>query len=677
MNASSPPAEPLDILWIGTPGDGQKALARLVPAIRVSAHDEDSALVVLASPDVQPDLLVVDATDSAVDALAVLERLRTTSIDLPVVLLSAPGDLLVTRAAQVALCDVVVKTADFVQQLPHAFTQARTRHDLAAMFRSSRQTEERLRTILEFQPAVTCLIAPDGSISAINQAGLLLLGGGSEQVQGRSITNFVPAGERDGLVAILRRSVAGETLEFDHAIARPDGTIVPVTLRVVPLRTGEAVSVVATIIQRRVQTGPDAATLDALDHALVEVESLRAEREQHRSEQEQRAKAEIERAALAAALDDARAKGTAAESALAETKSQLLSAESTLETERASSAARSNAVSEARAHWNQEHERLEQLHAEHTTLAATLADTREQLAFAESAFATERAEWAEQTRLMATERSEWTRRREQHEEMRRASSALGETLSETRARLSGAESTLDAERQAHTAERAESERERSRWQAERETWAVERGQWVAERDQLAQITTERDALTLTVEEGRVQLAAAEAGLAAERATWSAKYAAALGDRTQWTAERQQHEKLQVEYARLSNAGEQARSAIAALEAELAREREEWSRRDHDARVAHDGAVADRDAERQRAAALRSEIAALRTRIEELQNLQRRAAADHESMLHLRRELLRFTTEIENQCRTVIERQEENLRLTEEVGVSNAVEPITR
>src|SRR4051812_18502982 len=58
MNASSPSAEPLDILWIGTPGEAQNALVRLVPGIRVSAHDEDSALVVLASPDVQPDLLV-------------------------------------------------------------------------------------------------------------------------------------------------------------------------------------------------------------------------------------------------------------------------------------------------------------------------------------------------------------------------------------------------------------------------------------------------------------------------------------------------------------------------------------------------------------------------------------------------------------------------------------------
>lgn len=867
MNPSSPAAEPLDILWIGTPGDGQKALSRLVPGIRISAHDEDSAFVVLTTPDVQPDLLLVDASDTAVDALAVLERLRTTSIDLPVVLLAAPSDVLVTRAAQAALCDVVVKTADFVQQLPHAFTQARARHDLAAMFRGSRQTEERLRTILEFQPAVTCLIAPDGSISAINQAGLLLLGGGREQVQGRPITGFVPAAERGGLVDILRRIVAGESLEFDHSIARPDGKTVPVTLRAVPLRSGQAVSVVATIVQRRVQAAPDAATLEALDHALAEVESLRSERAQQRSEQEQRhAKAEIDQVALAAALDDARAKGTAAESALADervasarqaemvaaeraqwtaerdqwtteraqsaqlrtangeltvaveqlrgqlaaaeaalatersasateraaaaeeragreqerqqvqllnqrhdeanatledlrarlasteaalatersasategaaaaeeragreqdrlqfqllserhdeatrtledlrtqlesadaaladartqassaesalaqTKSQLLAAESTIESERASSTARSHAATEERAQWHLEHERLAQLHAEHTTLAATLADTREQLAFAESAFATERAEWAEQTRLMAAERSEWTREREQLEETRRAHAVLGETLSEVRERLAAAESTLDADRTTQTAERAESERERSEWQAERQSWAIEQTRWAEEREQLAQTKTERDAFAMSIEEVRAQLAAAEAGLAAERATWSAKYAAALGDRAQWAAERQQHDKLQAEYATLSNALDQTRSAVAALEAELAHEREDGSRRDHDARVAHDAIVADRDAERQRAAALSSEVAALRPRIEELETLQRRAVADHESMRLLRRELLRFTTEIENQCRTIIERQEENLRVAEEMALPDRVEPITQ
>ena len=145
--------------------------------------------------------------------------MKAAGTDLPVLLITTMSGLgrLVSDASQLATCDVVVKMPGFEQQLPAAFSQVRARHDLAAMFRESRQSQDRLRTILEFQPAVMCVIGPDGVLSAVNQAGLSLLGADQEQVVGRSFASFLPPEERDEFLDLARRACSGEPCTLDHS----------------------------------------------------------------------------------------------------------------------------------------------------------------------------------------------------------------------------------------------------------------------------------------------------------------------------------------------------------------------------------------------------------------------------------------------------------------------------
>ena len=208
-------------------------------------------------------------------------------------LLTRPGsDDVASRVSHLAVCDCVVKTPDFVLQLLPAFTQVRARHDLQASFRTSRQSQDRLRTILEFQPAVTCVIGPDGVLTAMNQAGLALLGAGREHVVGHPFMNFLPVAQRTAFVDAIRRVCLGESNDIEHTLVRPSGGTTDVRLRAVPFRSGDSVVALATI-QERIGSGAvtdaDAAAsaaataererlLASLQQADAEAERLRAER---------------------------------------------------------------------------------------------------------------------------------------------------------------------------------------------------------------------------------------------------------------------------------------------------------------------------------------------------------------------------------------------------------------
>lgn len=203
------------------------------------------------------DLLVLDAAQNGIDVSAVLSHLQAATLDTPVLLLTSPGgEDLAIRAGRVAVCDCVVTTADDLLQLLPAIGQLRARHDVVALFRTNRQSQDRLRTILEFQPAVTSVISPDGIIAAMNQAGLALLGAARDQVVGRPFTSLLPDGARPDAAAFLRRICQGEAADFDHVVLRGGRQPLAVRTRAVPFRNGDTVVALATK-QERVAAPPE------------------------------------------------------------------------------------------------------------------------------------------------------------------------------------------------------------------------------------------------------------------------------------------------------------------------------------------------------------------------------------------------------------------------------------
>gem|GEM_PF-6110927 len=276
--------EPLGLLWLGDPTDAVAHFARRAPHVRVTASDVTSMVAALQSG--AADLLVLDAAQNGIDVSAVLGHLQAATLDTPVLLLTRPGgEELAIQAGRFAVCDCVVKTADYLLQLLPAIGQLRARHDVVALFRTNRHSQDRLRTILEFQPAVTSVISPDGIITAMNQAGLALLGAARNQVVGRPFTSLLPDGARLDAAAFLRRICQGETADFDHVVLRGGSQPLAVRTRAVPFRNGDTVMALATL-QERVAAPPEttnpeleALSAAALADALSEIESLRGQRD--------------------------------------------------------------------------------------------------------------------------------------------------------------------------------------------------------------------------------------------------------------------------------------------------------------------------------------------------------------------------------------------------------------
>lgn len=292
MQDTSLTVEPLQVLWMGDAAAAQSVLAYRAPHIRLTERSTEGEIDSLLTDAATADLLVIDTTVGGVDTLGTLGRLAAADIDLPVVLLAAPyADDLAERAGRLAVCDVVVKTADFALQLLPAMTQARARHDLRVLFRSGRESQERLRTILEFQPAVTCVITPDGVLSAINLAGLTLLGVEREQAGRRMFASLLPPTERERVMDLVRRVCLGETGEIDHLVVRPDGRTLAVRTLAVPCRQGDAVVALATIVDRTAMLAETAALTEdrkqlmaALYRAEVDTDVLQKALEESRAQ---------------------------------------------------------------------------------------------------------------------------------------------------------------------------------------------------------------------------------------------------------------------------------------------------------------------------------------------------------------------------------------------------------
>ena len=260
--------ETLGVVWIGEPHGIEQKLPLIAPDVRVSVRDENSAIEALASADA--DVVVIDTTIAGTDAQAILLRMKTAGIDLPIVLVATGGSArLATDANQLAVCDVVVKIPGFEQQLPAAFAQVRARHDLVRLFRESRQGQDRLRAILEFQPAVVGVIGPDGILAAMNQAGLSLVGAAQDQVVGRSFTTLLPPENHDELLELVRRACAGEAGALDHSMLKADATRVDVRTQAVPFQNNQGGVALVTIEKRSGATAGEVASLAARCEALT------------------------------------------------------------------------------------------------------------------------------------------------------------------------------------------------------------------------------------------------------------------------------------------------------------------------------------------------------------------------------------------------------------------------
>lgn len=347
----TPGTDPLAVAWIGDAAVAQRFTARRAPRIHITELPPSGAAERLVSSDAIPDLVVVDAHAADDDPLSLVRIAGFEGLDLPVLLLVEPGrDSLRLSAERLAVCDVLVKTPDFVHQLLASFAQLRARHDLLAAYRTSHQAEERFRTILEQHPAVTCLVGPDGIVAAMNQAGLALARAPREQIVGMPFADLFASDARTQVSDLVARVCRSEPVHAELTLLRADGTTPRVDVQAVPLQRPDGYVALTTI--REAVFAPLSTEASPFEAALMD---------------ERAAEWDAERARLEQALADT-AQHAAAAQQRADDERRHLQQELQAAAERADAMAASLAQSEAGIRQLEERLRCDQ--EEHSALAA-------------------------------------------------------------------------------------------------------------------------------------------------------------------------------------------------------------------------------------------------------------------------------------------------------------------
>lgn len=326
QSSTSPDVDAVHLLWIGSPPPALSSSdSGLPPSLHVSASDPASALAQLRAAPPAHDLLVIDAATPGLDPVEFLVDCQTSGVDLPVLLVVAPGhQALGAAVAHLAVCDIVLDSADLGHVLPAAVAQVRARHDLLALFRGSRASQDRLRTILEFQPAVTGVIGSDGTVAAMNQAGLTLLGSARDQVVGTSFTSWLPPDQRYDAARFLRGVCQGEAGVLDLDLQQRDGSTVAVRLKAAPLHSGDSVTALVTLYERMTSNGASTAMLAKAEGRAAELAAqLDALAQQHDVQEQAVREARAETQRLAAEGLDLQARCDSLEAALASERARL------------------------------------------------------------------------------------------------------------------------------------------------------------------------------------------------------------------------------------------------------------------------------------------------------------------------------------------------------------------
>jgi len=192
----------------------------------VQAYGPDECLEVAAKS--QFDLIILDYTLPGMDGLALMESIKGSSLDVPIVMVTGHGDERVAvEAMKHGACDYLTKTPDmrFLETLPIVVQRALKQHRLSAekkqLEERVRQTKEYLEKIIENAGESVLVLDLSGRILSINRAGQEMLGRGCEEL--RSSTIYSLAKSEEDLEKIRRAldAAIGETSRIDVKMIGP------------------------------------------------------------------------------------------------------------------------------------------------------------------------------------------------------------------------------------------------------------------------------------------------------------------------------------------------------------------------------------------------------------------------------------------------------------------------
>ena len=239
----NPHARQVRLLYAGDIQTIQKNASSL-PQITIESVSvaPDGMLNLPETGTLQDEVLVIDCAAAGTSMLNAIKDVNLRIPDLPIILLTNPGDEeTAIQAMRAGASDCVAKTESCFQRLLPIIERENKRRELVRMRTALKSREERLRQIVETMPVGITVIAPDGTFLAINRAGLKLMGAERlEQIIGKNFNNLLPQEEREKVAGLFAAIGKGTSVSIRIDWKGLDGTIPGIELRAVPMRRDSA-----------------------------------------------------------------------------------------------------------------------------------------------------------------------------------------------------------------------------------------------------------------------------------------------------------------------------------------------------------------------------------------------------------------------------------------------------
>jgi PAS domain S-box-containing protein len=245
-----PRSHPLRVLVVeDQPADAELLLLELrragyTPA-SFRAETEEEFLAHLSEP---LDLIVADYRLPQFDAPRVLELLRLTDRDVPVIVVTgAVSEEVVVACMQQGASDYLFK--DRLGRLGQAVERALAEKRHRDEQRQLREVQLRLATIVQSSADAIISMAPDGKITSWNPAAEHLYGYSAQELIGRSYTLLLPP-EQQAAFPVMLAQIEPDTLVSHEETqrVRKDGRILTISRAVSPIRSNSGKVIgVATI----------------------------------------------------------------------------------------------------------------------------------------------------------------------------------------------------------------------------------------------------------------------------------------------------------------------------------------------------------------------------------------------------------------------------------------------
>ncbi|HLZ97639.1 MAG TPA: PAS domain-containing protein [Steroidobacteraceae bacterium] len=175
----------------------------------------------LASLRTPPDIIFSDFSIPQFGGLRALEVLRSTGLDVPLILVSGTvGEEVAVEAMRYGATDYLLKdrTVRLATAVKRALSETLLRKEQRRTQEALRNSVQLLRSIVDHTLDCIMVVTPACTVSEINRPGLEMLEADSlAAVQGRPFVEFIMPPYRQGFQEVLRRVLAGksERLEFE------------------------------------------------------------------------------------------------------------------------------------------------------------------------------------------------------------------------------------------------------------------------------------------------------------------------------------------------------------------------------------------------------------------------------------------------------------------------------